>query len=303
LKLPNFFLVGAAKAGTTSFHHYLKQHPAIYLPENKENFFFSGIKKNTFTGAGSDYGQVVVENLEDYLKLFQNINNEKAVGEVCVAYLYFYENTIANIKKYLNESPKIIIILRDPAERAFSNYRHHVRDKIEDLSFEKAIRPEILRIRKENKSWWGFQYIDAGFYCNQVSAYFNAFDRKNVKICLYEDLEEDSIITMKDIYKFLEVDEDFIPNTAAKYNVGPTLRNESFDQFLTKYDHPAKRALRPIVLNIIGKRYTETLVNYFIYKNTFNIKPKTRKRLIEIYRSDILKLEALIDRDLSGWLK
>jgi hypothetical protein len=60
--------------------------------------------------------------------------------------------------------------------------------------------------------------------------------------------------------------------------------------------------LRPILLNTIGKKYTEALVNYFLRKNTFNIKPKTRKRLIELYRGDILNLEGLIDRDLSGWL-
>jgi hypothetical protein len=140
------------------------------------------------------------------------------------------------------------------------------------------------------------------FYYEQVKHYIDSFGRGNVKIVLYEDFVGDPINMMKDIYRFLEVDEDFIPNTAAKYNVGPTVRNESFEEFLVKYEHPVKRALRPILLNTIGKGYTEALVNYFIRRNTLSMKPKTRKRLVEIYRRDILKLGDLIDRDLSGWL-
>jgi hypothetical protein len=121
-------------------------------------------------------------------------------------------------------------------------------------------------------------------------------------ICLYDDFVADSMTVMRDIYRFLDVDEGFTPDTAVKYNVGPTVHSASFEEFLVKYDHPVKRVLRPILLNTIGKRYTEALVNYFIRRNQFSINPKTRKRLIELYRDDILKLEDLIDRDLSGWL-
>ena len=96
---------------------------------------------------------------------------------------------------------------------------------------------------------------------------------------------------MKEIYKFLEVDEGFTPNTAVKYNVGPTVRNESLEEFLVKYDNPAKKVLRPILLNTIGKRYTEALANYFIHRNKFIIKPKTRKRLINIYRETFSNLK------------
>lgn len=302
MKLPNFLLVGAAKAGTTSLHHYLSQHSDIYLPRNKENFFFAGLKKNSFTGPGGHYGEVIVENFEDYLTLFKDVKNEKAVGEVCVAYLYFYENTILNISKYIETLPKIIIILRDPIERAFSNYRHHVRDKIEELSFERAIKPKILNARKEAKWWWGFQYIDAGFYFKQVNAYLNSYNRENVKIYLYEDLEQNPTGILRDIYQFLKIDENFTPNTNLRYNIGPTVRSEPLEDFLVEYDHPAKRALRPILLNTIGKRYTEALVNYFIRRNRLSLNPETRKLLIEIYREDISKLAGLINRDLSAWL-
>jgi len=173
-------------------------------------------------------------------------------------------------------------------------------DKRESLSFEKALQREDKR-RSENYEFIWY-HKDVGFYYEQVKHYIDSFGRGNVKIVLYEDFVGDPINIMKEIYRFLEVDEGFTPNTAVKYNVGPTVRNEPFEEFLVKYDNPVKKVLRPILLNTIGKRYTESLVNYFIHKNTFNIKPKTRKRLIEIYRSDILKLGDLIDRDLSGWL-
>ena len=169
------------------------------------------------------------------------------------------------------------------------------------LSFEKALESEDKRMRENYEFIWF--YKDLGFYYEQVNHFIDSFGRENVMIRLYDDFISDSMAVMKDIYRFLDVDEGFTPNTDVKYNVGPTVRSESFEEFLVKYEHPVKRALRPILLNTIGKRYTEALVNYFIRRNTLSMKPKTRKRLIELYRDDILKLEGLIDRDLSGWLK
>ncbi len=301
LKLPNFFLVGAAKSGTTAVHVYLIQHPEIYLSALKEPKYLS-ISANKFPHNGPGDKKVddgIIKSRDEYLNLFKDAENEKVIGESSADYLYFYKSVIPSIKT-ICPHPKILIMLRNPVDRAYSAYRHMLMDERENLSFEKALKSEDTRMRENYEFIW--YYKDVGFYYEQVNHYIDSFERENVMICLYDDFVADSMAVMKDIYKFLEVDEDFIPNTAAKYNVGPTLRNESFDQFLTKYDHPVKRVLRPILLHTIGKRYTEALVNYFNRRNKFSMKPKTRKHLIELYRDDILKLEGLIDRDLFSWL-
>ena len=300
-RAPNFIVVGAAKSGTTSIHYYLKQHPEIYLPENKESFFFAGISKTFYSGEGSEYGSNIIENWEDYLTIYENASKEIAIGEVCVAYLYFYKNSIERIKKYLPSDIKILIILRNPIDRAFSNYKHHVRDNLEALTFEKAIEPETISKRLEEKWWWGFDYISTGMYYEQVKAYLDAF--KEVRIIFYEDFEQDTRKTLKYLFEFLGVDDSFEPDISEKHNVSEIEINTDFKKFLNDPNHSIKKTLRPILLNTIGIRYTEKIVNFFKDKNTLKIKPKTRQKMIKLYRDDILKLGELIDRDLSRWLK
>jgi hypothetical protein len=301
LKLPNFFLVGAAKAGTTAVHVYLYQHPEVFMSFMKEPKYLS-ISANKFPHNGPGDKKVddgIVKSREEYLNLFNDAGDEKVIGESSADYLYFHDTVIPLIKTICPRA-KILIMLRNPVDRAYSAYRHMIMDEREDLSFEKALGSEDKRMRENYEFIWF--YKDAGFYYEQVKHYIDSFGRENVMICLYDDFVADSMAVMKDIYRFLDVDEGFTPNTAVKYNVGPTVRSESFEEFLVKYEHPVKRVLRPILLNTIGKRYTEALVNYLIRRNTLSMKPETRKRLIELYRDDILKLEGLIDRDLSAWL-
>lgn len=301
MKLPNFFLVGAAKSGTTAAHVYLYQHPEVYLSFLKEPKYLS-ISANKFPHNGPGDKKVddgVIKSQDEYLSLFNDAENEKVIGESSADYLYYYNSVIPSIKT-ICPHPKILIMLRNPVDRAYSAYRHMIMDKREDLSFEKALQCEDNRKSDNYEFIW--YYKDVGFYYKQVEQYIDSFGGENVKIVLYDDFVENSIKIMKDVYKFLDVDAGFTPNTAVKYNVGPTVRSESFEEFLVKYDNPVKKVLRPILLNTIGKRSTEVLVNYFIRRNTLSMKSKTRMRLIELYRRDILKLEGLIDRDLSGWL-
>lgn len=293
--------MGAAKSGTTAAHVYLYQHPEVYLSFLKEPKYLS-ISANKFPHNGPGDKKVddgVIKSQDEYLSLFNDAENEKVIGESSADYLYYYNSVIPSIKT-ICPHPKILIMLRNPVDRAYSAYRHMIMDKREDLSFEKALQCEDNRKSDNYEFIW--YYKDVGFYYKQVEQYIDSFGGENVKIVLYDDFVENSIKIMKDVYKFLDVDAGFTPNTAVKYNVGPTVRSESFEEFLVKYDNPVKKVLRPILLNTIGKRSTEVLVNYFIRRNTLSMKSKTRMRLIELYRRDILKLEGLIDRDLSGWL-
>jgi len=301
IKLPNFLIVGAAKSGTTSLYHYLKQHPEIYMPPNKkETFFFAGKKSSLGMGPGN-FGKYIIKNFNDYKKLFQETDSSKysAVGEACVAYLYFYKKSIPNILDYL-KNPKIIIILRNPTDRAFSNYLHHVRDGLEQLSFEKALNSQ--KKRKEQNWWWGFQLTDVGFYYHQVKAYLNHFNQ--VKITLFDDLKKDTISLVKDMYEFLGVDNSFTPDVSIRYNISGVPKNKFIYRFLRE-PNILKSIVKPITKALIPQEEKRKMIEKVRMRNLQKpqMKPETRLYLKNLYREDILKLQDLIKRDLSSWLE
>ena len=303
LKLPNFLIVGAAKSGTSSLYHYLKQHPKIYMTEkenNKETHFFIEPKNILGIGPGH-YGKGIIINFYNYKKLYQSNTFSKyiASGEASVSYLYFFEQSIPNIIRYL-KNPKIIIILRNPINRAFSNYLHHVRDGLEDLSFEEALKSQ--KKRKEKNWWWGYQFTDLGFYYHQVKAYLDNFDQ--VKIYLFDDLKKDTLSLVKDMYGFLGVDTSFTPDVSIKYNVSGIPKNKFIHKFLKK-PNILKSIVKPVVKTLIPYKERRKVIEKIKMKNLQKpqIKPETREYLKNLYREDILKLQDLIKRDLSIWLE
>jgi len=302
---PNFFIVGAAKSGTTSLYHYIKQHPDIFMPKRKERFFFSGINRNTFSGTGSFYGDYIIDRWEEYLNIFKDAKYENRIGEGCVAYLYLYNESIKTMNKYLKEMPKIIIILRNPIDRAYSNYLHHVMDGIENLSFEESIQDHIIELRNKKKWWWGFNYIDVGLYYNQVKAYINKFGDENVLIILYDDFARDPLITCRQVFNFLNVEEYFTPDTSHKYNKHSIPNNKSFlNIYHILYPDRLKKILRPILFNTLGNDKVEKILNLLWGNNLkkSSINSEVRTKLLNKYKEDIYKLEKLTCLDLSGWL-
>jgi len=228
LSLPNFLIVGASKSGTSSLYNYLKEHPEIFMSSIKEpHFMIAGLIKNSKDPIALKRSRKnAIDNIHDYTALFNNVNKEKAVGEASTGYLFYYEYAIKNIKKYL-KNPKIIIILRNPIERAFSAYRHCVRHKFESLSFEDALQDEDRVI--ENFFNPIMYYRDMGFYSQQVKSYMDNFS--DVKICIFDDFRDKMSLILQDIFKFLDVNISFTPDLKKKYNVS---EKKSF--FLIKPD-------------------------------------------------------------------
>ena len=146
IKLPNFLIVGAAKSGTTSLYHYLKQHPEIYMSPVKEpKFITAQFLSFPFKGIGDEkVEQNIVKSYNEYCNLFKDVSKEKIIGEASPDNLYFFEKAI-NIIIYHLKNPKIIIILRNPIERAFSAYMYFINCNREYLSFEEALKEEEKR--------------------------------------------------------------------------------------------------------------------------------------------------------------
>lgn len=298
--LPNFLIVGAAKSGTTSLYHYLKQHPDIFIPERKECRFFSDMP-GKYSGPGDEIvNNRIIKDISEYKSLFSSNHEKKARGDISPDYLYFYKKSINNIKKYLGSQVKIIIILRNPVERAFSQYLHFFRDNREVLSFEEALRSEEQR--RQNNWEWAWRYKDVGFYYNQVKAYNENFS--NIKIYLYGDLTKDPLTLLKNLCLFLEVNHKFIPDISKKYNVSFIPKSNLVHNFLNQ-PNVIKNILKPFLKPFLSDKQLGELVENAKMINLYKpkMKKETRKHLIDIYREDILKLQDLIKRDLSHWLK
>ncbi|MBX6422897.1 sulfotransferase [Thermosulfurimonas sp. F29] len=300
IKLPNFLIVGAAKSGTTSLYYYLKEHPEIFLPDKKELRFFSQMRGD-FRGPGDEnLNRTIVKDINDYMKFFETVKMEKAVGDISPDYLYYFRNSIKNIKKFLGD-PKIIIILRNPIERAYSHYLYFLRDGREYLSFEEALSQEE---RRNLLNWeWAWFYKDVGFYYNQVKAYLENFSE--VKIYLYDDLKKDPLKLVQDIYKFLEVNDSFVPKSInEKFNISGVPKNKFLHKLLVQ-PNPIIFPIKFVLKSMLPRDTRQRLRNKFLQKilKKPQMKPETREYLKQLYKEDILKLQELIKRDLSHWLK
>ncbi|KXJ53071.1 MAG: hypothetical protein AXW17_07100 [Colwellia sp. Phe_37] len=295
-KLPNFLVVGATKSGTTSIYNYLQQHENIFLnPKVKETNFF--IEPKSVLGCGPRFcgKDSYAKNIVDYQKLFYKVdeNCHKSVGEVCTTYLHFSAHAIPNIKKYLGD-PKIIIILRNPVDRAYSYYMHNVRDGDETLSFEGALDCEAER--KKRNLWLSFRLKELGLYSAHVQAYLENFS--NVKVVIYEEMREDIAESVNDMVSFLG--EKRCPvDISQNYNMSGVPKNRILHNLVHGNNLVFKILLRLVSL-FVGIDRVRRFQNSIDKKNLVkvNMKLDTRKELTKYYQEDIGYLSSLINKDL-----
>lgn len=308
MTLPNFLVIGAIKGGTTSLYHYLKQHPQIYLSPIKEARFFAVEFDQPMDTGFNRFAPV--KDLESYCALFEQVTDEKAIGEVSPQYLCS-PVAAANIKAHIPDA-KLIAVLRNPVDRAYSSFMHHVRDGAEPLTnFADALAAEPDRIQQQYGPLW--HYKQAGFYYEQLQRYYACFDSSQIKIYLYEDLRHNLPGVLQEIFQFLEVDPNFMPDTRTKHNVSGVPQNAYLHQTLSKRN-PAYRALRS-TLNYLPQlkssvKESAVLKAYQRWVDQIKtqnlVKPvlsdELRVKLTQAYRTDILQVQDLIHRDLSHWL-
>lgn len=300
-KLPNFLVVGSAKSGTSTLYYQLLEHPEIYLPkERKELRFFS--QMSDIKGPWGDHlNTQITKTFEDYAAFFSDVRNEKVIGEVSPDYLYFYDKSIKNIQKYLSDTTKIVMILRNPIERAYSNYMHFHLDGREDLSFEDACKDEEKR---QALSWeWAYSYKNIGLYYKQVKAYIDHFDK--VKVYLFDELIEDNKALLKDLYGFLDVDVNFVPNILnERYNASGVPKNKILHLLLNESSN-RMNVIRNMLKSLLPEKSRQDIKRYLMNRNLkkTEMRQETRTELADFYRQDVLMLQDLLQRDLSFWLQ
>jgi hypothetical protein len=238
-----------------------------------------------------------VKSFDEYLKLFEDAAGYPVVGESSADTLYFYARTIPVIKQYLCD-PKIVIMLRHPVKRAFSAYQHLVRDMRENLSFEDGLAREPERIRD---NWELIYHYRAGsLYYESVKAFLDNFT--NVKIILTEDQEARPQQTVRDVFRFLDVDPDVDVNTEIRYNMSGKPKSQWIHKFLFE-GNVARNLARPIVRRFLSPEARQRIAQKIQEKNLtrLQIKPETKRELSTFFEPEVRRMEALLGRDLSAW--
>lgn len=312
-RIPNFFLVGAPKTGTTSLCSYLDQHPQIYMSAIKEPHFFSEeIREGNFdpkprrgitrdrrgldkflSGPMQDkrFGGIVTD-WQEYCRLFSNARNELAIGEASVCYLW----SPTAPQRIFSRVPdaKILVMLRDPADRAFSQYLHGLSHGAIHWSFREHIE-RSLRHRSRQFSVH-YPFLEFGLYSEQLGRYLERFG-KNVWIGFHQDFQDRPREIYRDICRFLGVDHEFSPSMDRRHLESRVPRLGSIGRLKRSALWRAASPNVPSRLRLLMRgMLTER-------PGTSRMDAADRSYLVDFYREDIHKLASLLDRDLAGWLR
>lgn len=297
---PNFFLVGAAKCGTTSVAKYLDQHPEVFVSKPKEPNYFSFENDSKPTCRGPVDSQQLHELLlkysvtspTEYLALFSGAQSSRAVGEASVRYLY-EASTAVKIAEYAPRA-KLIVLLRDPIDRLHSHYHMNVRQHIEPLSLVEALAAEDQRVEQ---GWgWDWHYRRVGNYAEQLQRYFEYFDRSQVLVLFHAALQQKPLETMQTIFRHLEVAADFTPDFSARSMVGHTPRSRIL-RSLIRDDNLVKTIAR----KALPRRLRESVVAWSESKNRRaipHLAPALRTELANQYAEEAADLTDLLGKSL-----
>ncbi len=306
IKLPDFLIVGAPRSGTTTLYALLSRHPRIFMPFEKEPTFFpqwgrKSLYRYQKTKVGADH---IIRDLNDYIHLFLEAEKNQTIGEASTWYLYLHKDSIANIVKIYGSRArdiKIIALLRNPTERAWSHYCQKKLDGEEPLEFHDVIRPDTIRIRHKEQMVPSYDYIGMGMYSNQVKAYKESFPQ--TKILFFEDFIQDPKITMSELSEFLAIENTWKNGSIKTYNASGIPKNkvaEFVDKLVFK-PNKFKDRFKFILPAQVRKEIKLRIPDRLFHKEALT--ERLRLELMDLYETDIQQLEKILDRDLSRWRK
>jgi hypothetical protein len=294
---PNFFLIGAAKAGTTSLYHALRQHPEVFFSAIKEPGFFSG---NTPV-RGPDYPNredFRITTLEEYTSLFAESDGRPVVGDASTAYLALAETAAPAIAARCPHA-RLAVVLRDPAERAFSHFVMHRKLQMEpEARFDAALDDET---RRRAEGWgWPLCYRFASEYARQLKPYFALFPRNQILVLEYREWRDDPDAFLKRLFEFMHVDGTFRPALQKRFQSGVLPRSQRLEQLIL-VANPLTRPLRWILPERTRERMRRTAQAWNSRRPRMTA--EERAMAIELCREDILELQDMLGWNLRVWLQ
>ncbi len=287
--LPNLFMIGAPKCGTTSLYHWIRQHPDIYMTEDKEPAFF-------------DEDAHYCKGIEYYARrYFGRAGGCKIRGEATQSYLYRVHPVAERIREDIGTAVRFVVVLRDPVERLWSHYLHMVRRGSETLSIREALAAEEERLASGSRAW--INYYSGGLYAQQLEAWFELFPRERFLILKTDELREAPISACKKVFIFLGVDREFEPDVSVRKNEAAAARIPLLAAMFNRENAITGR-LKHLVPFPLRKQIRDVV-------NEFNVKdlpeservldPVLEAELRERYVPAIEELERLLGWDLEKW--
>lgn len=270
MTLPNFLIIGAAKAATTSLYHYLGQHPDVYMSPVKEPAYYSD--------------RAAIRTREEYERLFDGVTTERAIGEASPQYL----NDPKAPDRIAADLPdvRLIVSLRNPADRAYSSYLGRLAMGIERRTVEEAMRR-------------GTYYFDSSFYFEPLSRWFERFDRRRIEVILFDDVVADARRVVRDLCGFLGIDRDFDFEVAEKHGSAAAPRSIRANEAFWKGVHAIRNVLPPSMRDtgLAGRAHK------YLRRRPDPLPSHIRRQLLADFRDDLHRTGALIGRSLSHWLQ
>ena len=304
MKKPDFFIVGEPKSGTTALYTYLKQHPDIFMPKIKEPYYFC----KDFHKESDEYNKKMkyffrksfpFRTDEQYLKLFKSWKEQKISGEASVTYLY---SKIAAKEIHLfNPDAKIIMILRNPVDFLHSLHSRFFVTRNETETFENALAAE--EERKKGRAIPKIAYLPPSYfnysewtkYAEHIQRYYDLFDKKQIKIIIFDDFKTNTQEVYEEVLEFLDVDPNF----------KPTFEIVNENRKLIPIFRPIVDFIRQYnVFKAIMPRNAYYKLSRAFYKTIVTKQPRQpmnselRQRLMKEYKPEVEKLSKLINRDL-----
>jgi hypothetical protein len=293
--LPNFLIIGAAKAGTTTLFELLKQHPQVYLPFFKEPMFFS---HDDNYRRGADW----------YVRTyFKRAAASLARGEATPHYLYWSEKVAPRIRQVYGEAAiKFIVIFRDPVRRAYSWYWNMVKEGREELPFEAALEQEARRLHENNANLqrtgvMTYGYVRGSSYASALQPFLDIFPHRDFLFLLQENLNQDFSETMRGLLEFLELDPSILPRPISS-NPASLPRSRRMQDFLRR-----QSGFREFLKGVFPLRLRNPVKTALLQFNARpveypNLDPVLEAKLRVRFAPEVRRLEKMIDRDLSAWL-
>jgi hypothetical protein len=288
--LPDFLIIGAPKAGTTSLYHYITAHPNIFMTKPKEVNYFSGSdisKQNLF------YADFKINTLDAYEALFSSADLGQVKGEASVSYLFY--NKVAQRIWELIPSCKVIAVLRNPIERGYSHYLMDYKLGLVDLPYEDIV---FKRGAHKKLNLYHQQYVELGLYAQQLEKYFAFFPKEQIKIYTQEELKIDTVSVVEDLLDFLDVNKIDLVESKVKHNQFSLPKNILIHKLYSSV------WLRNKLSVMLPYSFRENVKKLLFKKGSKPVLSKAaRAKLLEIYTPDILKLNKMIEQDVSIWIK
>jgi hypothetical protein len=277
--LPSFIIGGAPKAGTTSLFSYLDQHPEVFTSNPKEPHYLAS-REGKLTVCGARFTR------DEYEDLFSETRSDQVAGEASTWYLQLAHRVAPKAARMIPEA-RWIFLLRDPVNRAYSDYWYHIYRG--NLSSKK-------RFAEYESSHWIFE---ASHYLNNLKSFYDYYSRNNILVLLTQDLAQDPDATLERVCSHIDVDSTFSFDTAQRQNVTSYPRSlillRTIGRLAPNLSQRASRNpwLRPVRSRLLFSRHSSKP----------EMTTEVRARLVDRFESEILELSRLIDRDLSDWLR